>query len=432
MEHISLQISIKPYKLVLATLVMCAACSTTNGEGTSQSSKSGNQPPQNYSPEEALEPTSWGEDVARFRSHLIDLMKKGYSSVADCEEKNVNSDSVASECYLDGTSSPSGLDLQNAPLFYSSKELENVGIPSEVLSELCETSEGYLGMNLDGFQFYESNLNKAGAPSDCPPAFRNASFRDVTLDGTYLPGAEFVDVEFKSPLIFDNANLRGAVFDAESNLEESSFKEAILEEASLRGTFISGATFEGANLQNSVFVEAAVQPIFDRERKLTYPNRGAIFKNANLNGANFSNSYLSVFEIKGKQVPVIPTDFTNAEAEKSEFIAADCDQCIFNGSNLSDSKINRSDFSAASFDGANMSNVSARKTLFFHASFVDANMTEIDLQSAMLSSADMSNARYDGATFNGAVYNDETKFPIARWRFGPQRNHQMKYVVPYR
>ncbi|NMO23183.1 hypothetical protein HPC49_48210 [Pyxidicoccus fallax] len=148
--------------------------------------------------------------------------------------------------------------------------------------------------------------------------------------------------------------------------------------------------------------------------------RGADFREANLEDANFSRASLR-FNPGGP-----PTKFSKASLDRASMMNADLSLCDFEGAsmraaNLDSASLSGSMLRGADLEGANLDEVTAN-----HASFIGAQLKEVMLRNADLTGAsfiraDLTHAHLHGAilthavltdaVLKGAFYDDTTQWP---------------------
>ncbi|PND27630.1 pentapeptide repeat-containing protein [Sinorhizobium sp. M4_45] len=97
--------------------------------------------------------------------------------------------------------------------------------------------------------FYRSFM----PPSDAVAVYFTAGlFKDLRLDEISLPGANFIQAQFKK-VEFDGAELPNSLFVEAPVMDDVDFSGANLENASFRGSGILTADFSDANLQRAIF-----------------------------------------------------------------------------------------------------------------------------------------------------------------------------------
>ncbi len=278
--------------------------------------------------------------------------------------RNVNFAGAWLESVNFGKSNLSGADFSNAVLAHAN------------LSDVVAMGSKFTGANLGGAVLKGGIFDKGefnGATlMDC-------SFGETQLCSANITGAMLLDTTWgranwsgviATGQTFYKLDLRGLVL-AEAELSGCNFIECDMSAIDMRGANLGRATFVTCKLDGALLQSAKAQgAVLVKECTLIRANLGG----ANFGGSNFGG-----------------TDMTGASLVKT----------ILDGANLSDAKIDSSDWRLASAKGALLRKTSVQRSSlagvnFENAVLQHADLRGSDLRSSNLFSADMSRVRLDG------------------------------------
>ena len=274
----------------------------------------------------------------------------------------------------------------------------------------------FAGAWLESVNFTKSNLSGAD--------FSNAVLAHANLSGVVAIGVKFTGANL------GGAALKGAIFD------KSEFGAAILVGCSVAETQLCNANIVGAMLLDTTWGQANWSGVIAAGQTFYKLNmRGIVLAEADLSGCNFIECDMAAIDMRGanlgratfvtckldgallqsakaqgavlvKDCTLIRADLGGAHFGGCNFGGADMTEVrlvrtILDGANLSDSKVDGSDWRLASAKGALLRKTSIRQASMAGSNFENAvlqhaDLRGSDLRSSNLFSADMSRVRLDG------------------------------------
>lgn len=292
----------------------------------------------------------------------------------------------------------SGMDLTGVD--FSGMDLRGARFNNALL-ECADLSN----CQLDGVSFQSAVLARA---SLLKSSLRGCDFSKASLALTQsrssdFSGALFVDTQLQNAIfeecIFDNAVLKelmlreislircrfnhtridSCIF-MELILAEADFSNAQLFKTSFMQSVIEGAVFSKATLENCALIQTQADGTrFDGATWIAT----AVVSQSTLNRADFSLATLKQSNLR--QTSLVGTQFNEAKIENSDLSEADCSNATFVRANLAGSLFVRTDFQHADFSDANLMTALLQKSHLGGCNFSGANLFRADLSQSLIS-----------------------------------------------
>jgi uncharacterized protein YjbI with pentapeptide repeats len=304
------------------------------------------------------------------------------------------------------------------------------------------TGADFSGLDLRGFNFagawLESvNFNKANL-SGADFSYAVLAYADLSESiavGTKFTGANLGRSKLRN-CVFDDTDLSGATL-MFCNFDKTQFRRSKLNGAMLLDTQWGKADWSGAQLAGQTFYKLDLQGMVLTEANLAGCNfiecdlTGVDLRGANLMGATFATSKLDKAQLQfakakgaifAKECTLTNADLSQADLSGCNFGAADMTgvrlmKALLDSANLSDAKIDQSDWHLASAKSALLCKTKLKDALLVGVNFQDAILQNADLLGADLTnsnlfSADMSRVRLNGdVKFDGALLKRARTWP---------------------
>jgi len=238
----------------------------------------------------------------------------------------------------------------------------------------------FLDAKLDRTDFSDSKLHGAtldGKLSRCHFEgavmegidLRKATLQEVDLSDVHMPDAE---LQGTRPIdaTFDHSNLKDIKTDPETDFHDASFKDVTLDGTNLSECDLSQTDFEGASLEDT---------------NLSEPNLdGATFIDANLKSAEFDGQTIDKPDFT--RADLTDAKFRRCKFEDARFHGARLTDANFQDADVSGGIMSEAKAGDATFDGANLEKVAFNQAELFGASFKGAALYGTILQSARIGS----------------------------------------------
>jgi uncharacterized protein YjbI with pentapeptide repeats len=275
-----------------------------------------------------------------------------------------------------------GADFSHAD--FSFVKLINANLSAASLENVNLNSAELTGANL-----YCSNLKGTRSTK---VSFREANLENADLENTVLQGqqTDFTKANLRGANLrnanLQGANLTGAVL-CGANLDGTNLTEANLQDADLTSTNLSNATFTGANWLETKLDNVDLLPA---KEALAWCIINRSIENTNFQGTDLSDIKLDDANLQGM-------NFRGANLEAGRLTKANLSNANFSEANLHQSFLLQANLDNANIAGANLS-----ASHLGRANLSNANLTNANLVNAKLRDANFSGANLDGADLRGA------------------------------